>query len=84
MSVTFINVFRLFLGNSTIPPSTMDKSKDWQLEILMEKLRSKASQFKSLTEISKNVRMTMLVGYVICDNILIYFNILMEFKHVCS
>jgi mediator of RNA polymerase II transcription subunit 1 len=38
----------------------MDKSKDWQLEILMEKLRSKSSQFKSLAEISKNVRMAML------------------------
>lgn len=42
----------------------MDKSKDWQLELLMEKLRSKASQFKSLTEMAKTVRMAMLVGYV--------------------
>lgn len=39
----------------------MDKNKDWQLELLMEKLRSKASQYKSFTETSKNVRMTMLV-----------------------
>lgn len=43
----------------------MDKSKDWQLELLMEKLRSKASQFKTFPEISKNIRMTMLVGYVL-------------------
>ncbi|XP_045477281.1 mediator of RNA polymerase II transcription subunit 1 isoform X2 [Harmonia axyridis] len=37
-----------------------EKSKDWQLEILMEKLRSKAAQYKTLPEISKSVRMTML------------------------
>lgn len=42
----------------------MDKTKDWQLELLMEKLRSKAAQYKNFTETSKNVRMTMLVGYV--------------------
>ncbi|KAF5288427.1 hypothetical protein FQR65_LT02079 [Abscondita terminalis] len=41
-------------------PSAMDKNKDWQLELLMEKLRSKASQLKSLQETSKTVRMTML------------------------
>jgi hypothetical protein len=66
-NLTFdIYKFVYFLGTLTMPPSTMDKSKDWQLEILMEKLRSKSSQFKSLAEISKNVRMAMLVGYVIC------------------
>lgn len=59
-----LNNVSWFLGNSTITPSKMDKSKDWQLEMLMEKIRSKASPFKTLTEISKNVRMTMLVGYV--------------------
>ncbi|KAL3273025.1 hypothetical protein HHI36_014481 [Cryptolaemus montrouzieri] len=47
-------------GNVTMAPCEGDKSKDWQLEILMEKLRSKASQYKTLAEISKNVRMTML------------------------
>lgn len=52
----------LILGSSTISTSVKDKSKDWQLEILMEKLRSKATQFKGLPEISKNVRMAMLVG----------------------
>ncbi|EFA08558.1 mediator of RNA polymerase II transcription subunit 1 [Tribolium castaneum] len=51
---------RVTNGNLAMPPSVVDKSKDWQLEILMEKLRSKASQYKSLTEISKNVRMAML------------------------
>lgn len=38
----------------------MDKNKDWQLELLMEKLRSKAPHFKSFVETSKNVRMTLL------------------------
>ncbi|KAK9888255.1 hypothetical protein WA026_000520 [Henosepilachna vigintioctopunctata] len=51
---------RVTNGGSTMAPSEGDKTKDWQLEILMEKLRSKATQFKSLQEISKNVRMTML------------------------
>uniref|UniRef100_A0A1Y1L2C4 Mediator of RNA polymerase II transcription subunit 1 n=1 Tax=Photinus pyralis TaxID=7054 RepID=A0A1Y1L2C4_PHOPY len=40
--------------------TTTDKSTDWQLELLMEKLRSKASQLKSLQETSKTVRLTML------------------------
>lgn len=38
----------------------MDKTKDWQLELLMEKLRSKSGQCKPLAEISKNVRMVLL------------------------
>ncbi|XP_057655941.1 mediator of RNA polymerase II transcription subunit 1 [Diorhabda carinulata] len=46
-----------------------DKAKDWQLEILMEKLRSKASQCKSLQEISKNVRMTLLEKRYASDSV---------------
>ncbi|XP_033334430.2 mediator complex subunit 1 isoform X2 [Megalopta genalis] len=46
------------------PPATstsgMDKGKEWQMELLMEKLRSKASTFKSLVETAKNLRMAML------------------------
>ncbi|XP_046965497.1 mediator of RNA polymerase II transcription subunit 1 [Vanessa cardui] len=38
----------------------MDKSKELQKEILMEKLRSKTSQYKNLSETSKAVRMAML------------------------
>ncbi|XP_034832111.1 mediator of RNA polymerase II transcription subunit 1 [Maniola hyperantus] len=38
----------------------MIKSKELQKEILMEKLRSKTSQFKNLSETSKAVRMAML------------------------
>ncbi|KAJ8722007.1 hypothetical protein PYW08_004409 [Mythimna loreyi] len=38
----------------------IDKSKELQKEILMEKLRSKTSQFKNLTETSKGVRMALL------------------------
>lgn len=41
----------------------VDKSKEWQMELLMEKLRSKASQYKSFAETAKTVRMTLLVGY---------------------
>lgn len=45
-------------GNGT------DKSKEWQMELLMEKLRSKGSGFKTLVETAKNLRMAMLVGIV--------------------
>ncbi|XP_028173520.1 mediator of RNA polymerase II transcription subunit 1 [Ostrinia furnacalis] len=38
----------------------MDKSKELQKEILMEKLRSKTSQYKNLSETSKAVRMALL------------------------
>lgn len=40
----------------------IDKSKELQKEILMEKLRSKTPQFKNLSETSKAVRMAMLVS----------------------
>ncbi|XP_020295798.1 mediator of RNA polymerase II transcription subunit 1 [Pseudomyrmex gracilis] len=40
--------------------SAPDKSKEWQLELSMEKLRSKAATFKPLVETAKNVRMAML------------------------
>lgn len=53
----------MLLGTLSLPASSKDKTKDWQLEILMEKLRSKAAQYKTLPEISKNVRMTLLVSY---------------------
>lgn len=63
--LTFKKIVYKFVANMNPQPSLMDKNKDWQLELLMEKLRSKASQLKSFSEISKNVRMTMLVGYVL-------------------
>lgn len=40
----------------------MDKSIELQKEILMEKLRSKTSQNKNLSETAKAVRMAMLVS----------------------
>lgn len=43
----------------------MDKSKELQKEILMEKLRSKTSQLKNLTETSKAVRMALLVSKIV-------------------
>lgn len=53
---------------STGGGSTSDKGKEWQMELLMEKLRSKASTFKPLVETAKNMRMTMLVSdlYLLC------------------
>lgn len=38
----------------------MDKPKEWQMELLMEKLRSKSSQFKTFAESAKAVKMSML------------------------
>ncbi|XP_066601821.1 mediator of RNA polymerase II transcription subunit 1 [Prorops nasuta] len=40
--------------------ANIDKGKEWQMELLMEKLRSKSSTFKSLVETAKNMRMAML------------------------
>lgn len=51
------------------PTANQDKTKDWQLELLMEKLRSKAVQFKSFTETSKNVRMAMLVSFAVFGDV---------------
>ncbi|XP_046389679.1 mediator of RNA polymerase II transcription subunit 1-like [Ischnura elegans] len=41
-------------------PGPGDKAKEWQMELLMEKLRSKAGQFKSFAENAKAVRMALL------------------------
>ncbi|KAI4487733.1 hypothetical protein M0802_011879 [Mischocyttarus mexicanus] len=45
-------------------PSTssteVEKGNEWQMELMMEKLRSKASGMKSLIETAKSLRMTML------------------------
>nr|CAD7196769.1 unnamed protein product [Timema douglasi] len=38
----------------------IDKTKEWQMELLMEKLRSRAGQFKSFVETSKALRMALL------------------------
>lgn len=42
----------------------MDKAKEWQMELLMEKLRSKASSLKPLVETAKNMRMAILVNEI--------------------
>lgn len=47
---------------STSAGSISDKGKEWHMELLMEKLRSKASTLKPLVETAKNVRMAMLVS----------------------
>lgn len=46
-----------------------DKGKEWQMELLMEKLRSKASTFKPLVETAKNMRMAMLDKRFAIDSI---------------
>ncbi|XP_077279456.1 mediator complex subunit 1 [Temnothorax americanus] len=49
--------------------SVSDKGKEWQMELLMEKLRSKASTFKPLVETAKNMRMAMLDKRFAIDSI---------------
>jgi hypothetical protein len=46
----------------------MDKAKEWQLELLMEKLRSKTGQFKSFAETAKALRMSLLASICSCIN----------------
>ncbi|XP_063233144.1 mediator of RNA polymerase II transcription subunit 1 [Bacillus rossius redtenbacheri] len=48
------------LGTDPAQSSGVDKTKAWQMELLMEKLRSKAGQFKSLVETAKTLRMQLL------------------------
>ncbi|CAH1154639.1 unnamed protein product [Phaedon cochleariae] len=52
-----------------LPLTKKEKTKDWQLEMLMEKLRSKSAQYKSIPEISKNVRMSLLEKRYASDSI---------------
>uniref|UniRef100_A0A1B6DYB0 Mediator of RNA polymerase II transcription subunit 1 n=1 Tax=Clastoptera arizonana TaxID=38151 RepID=A0A1B6DYB0_9HEMI len=47
----------------------MDKSKDWELEMLMEKLRAKSSQFKTFFESSKALRMALLEKRYAIDSV---------------
>lgn len=47
------------------PRGSKDKSKEWQLEMLMEKLRSKANQYRSFQQSAKDLRMALLVSVFI-------------------
>lgn len=38
-----------------------DKNQKWQIELMMERLRSKKSQYKNFQEMSKTMRMALLV-----------------------
>lgn len=40
----------------------MDKAKEWQMELMMEKIRSKSGQFKSFVESAKALRMSFLAS----------------------
>ncbi|XP_046992764.1 mediator of RNA polymerase II transcription subunit 1-like [Schistocerca americana] len=48
---------------------SFDKSKEWQMELLMEKLRTKSSQFKSFVECAKAVRMALLEKRYAIDSV---------------
>lgn len=39
-----------------------DKNQKWQIELMMERLRSKKSQYKNFQEMSKTMRMALLVS----------------------
>lgn len=52
-------IVRLYFFQATHP--VMDKAKEWQMELLMEKLRSKAGQYKTFSESAKMLRMALLV-----------------------
>lgn len=41
-------------------PNCNERNKRWQMELMMERLRSKSAQYKTLPETSKAIRMTML------------------------
>lgn len=43
--------------------TAMDKTKEWELNILMEKLRAKTGQFKTFYESAKALRMALLVSF---------------------
>ena len=50
--------------NGAVPTGgSLDKGREWQMELLMEKLRSKAASFKSLVETAKSIRSTIVVSY---------------------
>ncbi|XP_066993755.2 mediator of RNA polymerase II transcription subunit 1 [Anabrus simplex] len=51
------------------PGQNVDKTKEWQMELLMEKLRSKAGQFKSFVESAKALRMSLLEKRYPVDNV---------------
>lgn len=72
--------------SSTSGGSATEKGKDWQLELLMEKLRSKSSTFKPLVETAKNMRMAMLVSnrYYFIISILKYIRVSNTYNFVIN
>lgn len=62
---------------------TMDKTKEWELEMLMEKLRAKTNQFKSFFESAKALRMALLVSWkVFCSVVLKEFKLIEIFIQI--
>lgn len=62
MKVTNLFTQPLFPGPSSVNLMTNcnERNKQWQMELMMERLRAKKGQQKSFADISKSVRMTML------------------------
>lgn len=48
------------MANKTVSTGFNEKSKKWQMELLMERLRTKANQHKPFNELSKSMRISML------------------------
>lgn len=46
-----------------------EKTKKWQMELLMERLRTKATQHKTFPELSKSMRMSLLEKRYALDNV---------------
>lgn len=62
LSIHFF-VITIFVGTTNLLsnlPATAEKNKQWQRELLMERIRSHSSQHKTFPELSKAMRMGML------------------------
>lgn len=62
------NKIYIFFKGTGVPQSRPtgsvfnDKNQKWQIELMMERLRSKKSQYKNFQEMSKTMRMALLVS----------------------
>lgn len=56
-------------ANNSLVNDFNDRNKKWQMELLMERLRSKSSQYKPLQDTSKHIRMAMLEKRYALDSV---------------
>lgn len=63
MGTNFLIFFKGTGGPQQRPTGSVfnDKNQKWQIELMMERLRSKKSQYKPFQEMSKTMRMALLV-----------------------